>query len=105
MNNVSGIYLIRYQWHLYWLENKDNNTTEAIKEELLRYYLAQTFDVEKVKRIFEELWDERKVLVDFDKKVAKLVIEKDPPFIQSMSIYFNPKHVYEDINQTDFEIL
>lgn len=105
MFNLSGIYILEYKWTLYWLFDNKNNTKEVISKEKLLYFLAPLFTIDKINRVFEELYNEKRILVDFDNKKLKLIVEKETPFLQAMLPYFNAKQIEKESLEYQFEEL
>ena len=55
------------------------------------------FPLEKVNIILDHINCGRKILIDFDKSIAKLIVEKDFDFKKALDIYFDPKNVEAEI--------
>lgn len=96
MTNISGTYIIQWQWNLYWLLNTLDKTKEVINKDKLTLFLAPIFNIEKIKYIFDELQDGKKVLVDFDNKKAKLILQKEKPYENYLLNYLNSAKIEED---------
>lgn len=100
---INGIYIIEKKWDLYWLKNKDTNTSEAMRFEKFQNILFQSFNGEQIIKIANILDDNKKVLIDFDKDIAKVIVKKDEPFINAMLPFFNKKAVQQWYDE-DYEI-
>lgn len=102
MNNsdkiLSGVYLVEKKWGLIWLTNKVKHINETIKYEKFYVILLQTFGIDYTKKILEALSEEKKLIIDFDNEKVKVVAKKDSPFHQSLSFYFNPNTVQNQID-------
>lgn len=84
---ISGVYLVYKIYDRYMLENKFKKIKESIDEEKLHIFLLQIFDIDSVAKIEEALYSDKKLLIDFDRIVVKLVAQKEPTFEEYMSSY------------------
>lgn len=95
---ISGVYLIEKKWGLVWLKNKLKNINETIKDDKFYVFLLQTFGPDYTKKILEALSEEKKLIIDFDNEKVKVVDTKDIPFNQSLSFYFNPQNIQNELD-------
>ena len=95
---LTGTYLIEKKWDVYWLTNKVKRINETMKYEKLYVILLQCFGFDYTKKILEAISEEKKVIVDFDKEKVKVVGQKDSPFHKSLSFYFKPQTVQNQLD-------
>lgn len=92
---VTGIYLVYRRWELYWLENKKQSQQVSMDYFKLDKILHSTFPNDTCVKILEHINCDRKVALDFDNKMAKVIIEKDEPFENEVYKYMDPKFVQQ----------
>ena len=104
---LTGLYLAYKRWELIWLENKELNQKTSINYFDFEKMLHTKFDHNKCTKILEQVnCGDRKVILDFDNKEAKVVIAKDEPFENIVKQYLDPKFVANRIeNPEDYEEL
>lgn len=85
---ITGIYLVEKKWDLIWLKNKIEDKEETLPYFKFQNFLYQSFDEDYIKKILEAINCEKKLLIDFDKSVVKIVVEKEQPFIKTMTPFF-----------------
>ena len=76
-NLISGVYIVEKKWGLIWLKNKLKNINETVKDDKFYVMLLQHFDSDYIKKILEALSEEKKLIIDFDNEVVKVVDAKD----------------------------
>ena len=97
-NLISGVYIVEKKWGLIWLKNKLKNINETVKDDKFYVMLLQHFDSDYIKKISEALSEEKKLIIDFDNEVVKVVDAKDISYIQSLKFYFNPKNIQRELD-------
>lgn len=98
-NSIKGIFLIRRDFgNNVSLQNKNTQSQEMMDYFKFKDNLMYYFPIDKVNIILEHINCGRKILIDFDKKVAKLIVEKDYDFKKVLDIYFDPKNVEAELN-------
>lgn len=96
---IKGIFLISRAWgNNVNLENVNTQALEIMDYFLFKNNLMFYFPLEKVEVILDHINCGRKVLIDFDKEIAKLIVEKDFDFKKALDIYFDPKNVESELN-------
>ena len=97
-NKVRGVYAAEKKYDLVWLTNANTKSAEPVDYFKFSGLLTQAFTDRQRKIILEELNCMRKVILDFDKGVAKKVIDKDPNFMESMLPFFSPKYIQNQLD-------
>lgn len=98
-NNIKGIFLLRRDYgNNVSLQNKDTNEQTIMDYFVFKDKLIFNFPKEKVDIILDHINCGRKIIIDFDKKIAKLIVEKDFDFKKALDIYFDPKNVESELN-------
>ena len=97
-NLISDVYIVEKKWGLIWLKNKLKNINETVKDDKFYVMLLQHFDSDYIKKILEALSEEKKLIIDFDNEVVKVVDAKDISYIQSLKFYFNPKNIQRELD-------
>lgn len=98
-NNIKGVFLLRRDYgNNVSLQNKDTKEQTIMDYFEFKDKLAFNFPIEKIDIILEHINCGRKIILDFDKKIAKLVVEKDYDFKRALDIYFNPSNVESELN-------
>lgn len=93
MNKVlTGICKVYKRWDLIWLEDKSINKQDALNYFKFEGYLRQIFNGEYLKKILDAINTDKVLIIDFDEGKAKVVKEKDRPYIQEMTKYFTPSY-------------
>lgn len=88
---IEGIYLVENKFDKIWLENKNNQVKQAVDYDKFHVFLLQSFSIDAVNKITEAVMSEKKLIIDFDKGVVKLIEQKEEPFINFMKTYMNPQ--------------
>ena len=101
---VKGVYSVEKKYDLIWLTNGKTKQTESMKYFDFEKILHQSFTEKQIINILDEINCMRKVILDFDKGIAKKVIDKDYNFIQAMNAYFDPKKIQNQLDNFDEEI-
>lgn len=97
-NKVRGVYTAEKKYDLVWLTNANTKSAETVNYFKFSSLLIQAFTDRQCKIILEELNCMRKVILDFDKGVAKKVVDKDPNFMESMLPFFSPKGIQNQLD-------
>ena len=97
-NKVRGVYAVEKKYNLVWLTNANTKSSESVDYFKFSNLLTQAFTNRQRNVILEELNCMRKVILDFDKGVAKKVIDKDPNFMESMLPFFSPKYIQNQLD-------
>jgi len=96
---LNGIFLVQRGYeNTVVLDNKEHTQQSTIDYFVFKDYLLKSFDIEKTNKILENLNCSKKVIIDFDKNIAKVVIEKDYDFNKAMNVYFDPKYIEAELN-------
>lgn len=95
---ISGTYIVEKKWGLIWLQNKLKNINETIKDDKFHIMLLQCFDYDYIKKIQEALSEEKRLIIDFDKEIVKVIGSKDVDFKQSLKFYFNPVNIQQELD-------
>ena len=100
MNNVKvkGIYTVEKKYDLVWLKEAGTESNQSMNYFNFEKILYQAFTDNQIKVILDEINCMRKVILDFDKGVAKKVIDKDPNFLEAMLPYFNAKRIQQQLD-------
>ena len=97
-NKVRVVYAVEKKYNLVWLTNANTKSSESVDYFKFSSLLTQAFTDRQRNVILEELNCMRKVILDFDKGVAKKVIDKDPNFMESMLPFFSPKYIQNQLD-------
>lgn len=98
-NNIKGIFLLKRDFgNNVSLQNKDTSEQTIMDYFQFKDILHVNFPLEKVNLILDHINCGRKIILDFDKKIAKLIVEKDYDFKKALDIYFDPKNVEAELN-------
>ena len=101
-NQIKGIFVLKREYgNNVSLQNKNTNGQEFLDYFIFRDKLAFYFPIEKVEKILEHINCGRRVLIDFDKKIAKLIVEKEFNFKKALDIYFDPMNIENDLQNLD----
>ena len=95
---IHGVYVVERRWDLIWLKNKIKNINETIKDDKFYVMILQAFGSDYSKKILEALSEEKKLIIDFDNEKVKVIDTKDIPFHQSLSFYFNPQTIQNELD-------
>lgn len=90
---IKGIYTVEKKYELIWLTDARSKSSESLNYFKFAALLTQAFTEKQIKIILDELNCSRKVILDFDKGVAKKIIDKDVNFVEAMKPYFNPSYI------------
>ena len=97
-NKLKGIYLAYKRWELMWLENKELDQKTSFKYFDFEKIINMNFPIDMAKKILEHInCGDRKVILDFDNKKAKVVLTKDEPFENALKQYFDPNFIAKTI--------
>lgn len=95
---VKGIYTVEKKYDLIWLTDARSKAIESLNYFKFAGLLTQSFTEKQSKIILEELNCARKVILDFDKGIAKKIIDKDVNFIEAMKPYFSPSYIQNQLD-------
>ena len=99
INNINGIFIIKRDYgNTVSLFNKLTNSQEIVDYFAFEAKLPMYFNKETVKKILDHINNYRKVLIDFDKKIARVIVEKDYDFKKVIYSYMNAGVVESDLN-------
>lgn len=99
---LSGIYLAYKKWELVWLENKLLNQKNSFNYFVFEKLIHKSFPHDMCEKILEHInCGDRKVALDFDKKEAKVILQKDEPFENVLKPYFDPKFIANTIENPE----
>ena len=102
-NQIKGIFVLKREYgNNISLKNKNTNSQEIRDYFIFKDKLSFYFPIDKVEKILEHINCGRKILIDFDKKVAKLILEKEFDFKKALNVYFDPTTIENDL-QNIFE--
>ena len=101
-DQLTGLYISYKKWELIWLENKKLDKKVSFNYFDFSDLLHKKFPDEKCKKILEHInCGDRKVILDFDKIEAKVVIQKDEPFENALMPYFKPSFIENVISNPE----
>lgn len=104
-NNISGIFILQRPLFV----NKVSLVNTKTKElEIVDYFefekiLKNIFDLDKVNKILDCINNYEKVLIDFNKKIAKLITTKDCDFNNILQSSLNAKTVAMDLEDSFYD--
>jgi len=104
-NKISGIFVLKREFgNNVSLLNTNTKALEYMDYFKFKPILEESYGIDKAKIILENVNCYNKVILDFDKNVAKLVKEKDCNFKQTIYSMMTPQAVEtEYLNSFDFE--
>lgn len=98
---ISGTFRIEKKWDLIWFISQNKQSKEVIKQDIFMKYLLNVFDFDYAHKILEAINSDKKLIIDFDNGIVKLIKDKDEPFIKSMKTFFNINYLNQlDENET-----
>ena len=97
-SKVKGIYIVEKKYDLVWLTDAKTKAVESLNYFTFSGILTQAFTEKQRKIILEEINCFRKVILDFDKGIAKKVIDKEPNYLDSMKSFFSPKYIQNQLD-------
>lgn len=95
---IKGIYIVEKKYDLIWLTNATTKGIESMDYFKFSNLLTQAFTEKQKNIILEELNCMRKVILDFDKNIAKKIQDKDVNFLDSMKSFFNAKYIQTQLD-------
>lgn len=95
---IKGIYIVEKKYDLIWLTNVTTKVIESMDYFKFSNLLTQAFTEKQKNIILEELNCMRKVILDFDKNIAKKIQDKDVNFLDSMKSFFNAKYIQTQLD-------
>ena len=97
-DKIKGIYIAEKKYELVWLTDAKSKNSQSLNYFKFAGLLTQAFTERQIKIILEEINCARKVIVDFDKGVAKKIVDKDVDFADTMKRYFNPSYIQSQLD-------
>ena len=97
-SKVKGIYVVEKKYDLVWLTNAKTKSNESINYFTFSGLLTQAFTEKQKNIILEEINCFRKVILDFDKGIAKKIIDKEPNYLESMKPFFTAKYIQNQLD-------
>lgn len=98
-NQIQGIFIIKREFgNNVALINKVTSETTIMDYFEFEKKLKLVFDIDKAIKILDNINCSRKVLIDFDKKIAKLIVEKDIDFNSFLMSYLTAKNVETELS-------
>lgn len=114
-NNITGVFILKREFgNNVSLLNTKTNSLEYIDYFKFKQILERSYGIERSNKILENINCYNKVILDFEKNVAKLIKDKDFDFKKVISGYMTPEHVeneyscslfYDDDIQGRFQTL
>ena len=95
--NIKGIYKVEKKYDLIWLKDSKTNTSQSIDYFKFESFLHQKFNEKQIETILDEINCMRSVILDFDKGIAKKIIDKDYDFKQALTPLFNAKRIQQEL--------
>ena len=95
---VKGIYIAEKKYDLVWLTDAKTKSAESLNYFKFAGLLTQAFTEKQRNIILEEINCFRKVILDFDKQIAKKVIDKEPNYLDSMKSFFSSKYIQNQLD-------
>lgn len=97
-NNINGIFIIKRGFgNTVELLNKNTNSLETVDYFKFKDDLVSYFSIDTINNILENINCGSRVLIDFTKKVAKLITEKEFDFNKVINSYFDPKVIENEL--------
>lgn len=98
-NSIKGVFLLKREINnKVSLTNKETNSYDLIDYFEFERMLKQHFSIDKSNKILDCINCSQKVIIDFDKSIAKLIKEKDYDFRDVMKSYMNSTNVENELN-------
>ena len=98
-NDIKGIFLLKREFdNKISLFNKETNNLELVDYFEFEHLLKKYFGIDKTEVILDHINCGRKIIIDFNKSIAKLVKEKEYNFKDAMNVYFDPKNIESELN-------
>lgn len=99
LDSIKGVFIIKRGFgNTVVFINKDISTEEAIDYFIVQNKLPLYFPINTVNKILYEINCMRKVLIDFDNKVAKSIVDKPIDFNTIINAYLTPESVENELN-------
>ena len=98
INDITGIFIVKRGYeNTVELINKSTNYQEVVDYFAFKKKLPTYFDQSTVNKILDHINCYRRLLIDFDKKIARLITEKDYDFSKAINAYMTPQAVENDL--------
>ena len=106
MNKIKGVFLVKRDYgNKVSLLNKATNSMNLLDYFEFKEQLPFYFSIDTVNKILDNINCERKVIIDFDNKKAKLIKEKEFDFTKVIPSYLTPSNVENELfNATEEDI-
>lgn len=105
INKLEGLFVVKKGFgNTVILENKKLNSQKTLDYFEFKDSLFQSFSPETIDKLLDKINCSEKVIIDFDKKVAKLIVDKDIDFNKVLKQQMNAKtieNIIFDINYGD----
>ena len=97
-SKVKGVYLAEKKYDLIWLTDAKTKASESVDYFKFAGLLTQAFKEKQKAIILDELNCMRKGILDFDKGIAKKVVDKMPDFMDGIKPFFSPKFIQQQLD-------
>ena len=95
---LTGIYVVEYRWELILLRRGLEEDMKTVRPEDFKVLLLQSFDIDYITKILDNLYSNTKLLIDFDRCKVKVIKPKDIPYENSLLYYFNSDNLQKEID-------
>ena len=99
MNTIlKGVFIVKKSEDRIWLENKPLDILHLLDYFKFEVLLHQHFEADYIKKILEALCSDKKLIIDFDKNIVKIIKEKEYYFKNNFLRYFNANNIQEELD-------